>query len=164
MRRHALDLAVILAVGTLVIGYMLLSETGWRGVLIRVYIFFLGALVLFALLSASSDWVPRARRSEFELALPRGRAKRRPLPEIERVTREVGLATASAYDLHVRLLPHLREIAACRLERSGRAPGPDTLGRWWDLLRPDRPAPEDHHAPGIKESDLRALVADLERL
>jgi hypothetical protein len=164
MRRHALDLTVILVGGTLVIGYLLLSETGWRSVLIRVYIFFLGALVLFALLSASGEWVPRARRSEFELALPRAAPKRKPLPEVERVTREVALATASAYDLHTRLLPHLREIAACRLEREGRAPGPDTLGRWWDLLRPDRPAPQDHHAPGIKEADLRALVADLERL
>jgi hypothetical protein len=164
MRRHAFDLAVILVVGTLVIGYLLLSETGWRSVLVRVYIFFLGALVLFALLSASSEWVPRARRSEFELALPRGAPKRKPLAEVERVTREVGLATSSAYDLHTRLLPHLREIAACRLERSGRSAGPETLGRWWDLLRPDRPAPVNHHAPGIKEADLRALVSDLERL
>ena len=49
---------------------------------------------------------------------------------------------ASAYDLHFRLLPHLREIAQARLERAGRTPGPDTLGRWWELLRPDRPAPE----------------------
>ena len=57
------------------------------------------------------------------------------LPEIEKLEREVTLATASAYDLHFRLLPHLREIAQARLERSGRSPGPDTLGRWWELLR-----------------------------
>ena len=164
MKRHALDLAVIFALGTLVIGYLALSEPGWRSVLLRAFVFFLGALVLFSLLAASADWVPRARRSELEAALPRGAPPRRPLAEGERATREVALATSSAYDLHVRLLPHLREIAACRLERSGRAAGPDRLGRWWERLRPDRPAPADHHAPGIKESDLRALVDDLERL
>jgi hypothetical protein len=164
VRRHALDLGVIFVGGTAVLGYLTLSEPGWRSVLLRVFVFFVGALVLFALLAASADWVPRARRSEFEAALPRGEPPRRPVAEVERTTREVSLATASAYDLHVRLLPHLREIAACRLERSGRTPGPETLGRWWDLLRPDRPAPADHHAPGIKEADLRALVSDLERL
>ena len=63
-----------------------------------------------------------------------------------------------------RLLPHLREIASARLERTGRTPGPDTLGQWWDLLRPDRPEPTDRFARGIREADLRALVADLERL
>jgi hypothetical protein len=164
VRRHALDLAVLFVGGTLVIGYMTLTEPGWRGVLARLYVLFVGALVLFGVLTASADWAPREGRSAFETALPRRRPPRKPLAEVERVTREVGLATASAYDLHTRLLPQLREIAASRLERSGRTPGPETLGRWWDLLRPDRPAPEDHHAPGIKEADLRALVADLERL
>ena len=32
------------------------------------------------------------------------------------------------------------------------------------LLRPDRPEPPDRFAPGIKESELRALIADLEAL
>ena len=74
------------------------------------------------------------------------------------------LATASAYDLHFRLLPHLREIAQARLERAGRSPGPDTLGRWWDLLRADRPPPEDRFAKGISQAELRALVSDLARM
>jgi hypothetical protein len=164
VRRHALDLGVILVGVTAVLGYLMISEPGWRSVLVRVFVFFLGAVLLFGLFTASGDWAPRTRRSELEAALPRGPRRGKPLAEVERVTREVGLATASAYDLHTRLLPHLREIAACRLERTGRAPGPDTLGRWWELLRPDRPPPVDHHAPGIRESELRALVDDLERL
>ncbi len=41
---------------------------------------------------------------------------------------------------------------------------PETLGRWWELLRPDRPAPENRHAAGISPSELRALVSDLERM
>ena len=74
------------------------------------------------------------------------------------------LAVASDYDLHVRLLPDLREIAQCRLERTGRTPGADTLGRWWDLLRKDRPEPAERFAAGIAQSELRALVSDLERM
>ena len=78
--------------------------------------------------------------------------------------REVTLGTASAYDLHHRLLPQLRQIADARLERGGRVASPETLGRWWELLRPDRPTPDDRYAPGISQSELRALVADLQRL
>ena len=74
------------------------------------------------------------------------------------------LATASAYDLHFRLLPHLREIAQAGSSAAARTPGPETLGRWWDLLRPDRPAPDDRFAQGHQRAELRALVADLERM
>ena len=42
--------------------------------------------------------------------------------------------------------------------------GPETLGRWWELLRPDREATADRFAPGIRERDLRALVDDLEKM
>jgi hypothetical protein len=84
--------------------------------------------------------------------------------ELERMEREVTLAVGSAYDLHRRLLPQLRDIAEARLERSGKRFGPDTLGRWWDLLRPDRPPPVERFARGIREDDLRALVSDLERM
>ena len=74
------------------------------------------------------------------------------------------LGTASAYDLHYRLLPHLREIAQMRLSRSGKNANEETLGRWWELLRPDRPPPDDRFGEGISERDLRALVADLARM
>jgi len=83
---------------------------------------------------------------------------------VEQIERAVTLGVANAYDLHQRLLPQLREIAQCRLERSGRTPGPETLGRWWELLRPDRAEPHDRFGPGISQSELRALVADLERM
>ncbi len=78
--------------------------------------------------------------------------------------REVTLGAGAAYDLHHRLLPTLREIAWARLERSGRAPGPETLGRWWELLRPDREPPSDRFGPGMKERDLRELVDDLQKM
>jgi hypothetical protein len=128
------------------------------------YLLFLGALLMLVVVSAVAAAAPRARRSDFASALderpePPGR-----VPQLAKVEREVMLATGNAYDLHTRLLPHLREIAAARLERRGLRPGPDTLGRWWELLRPDRPEPNERFAPGIAESELRALVADLEAI
>ena len=75
-----------------------------------------------------------------------------PVPQLAKVEREVTLAIGNAYDFHSRLLPHLREIAGARLERRGQRPGPDTLGRWWELLRPDRPEPSERFAPGNRRA------------
>jgi hypothetical protein len=164
VRRHLLDLIVLFVFSSLVCGYVALAQPGLRNVTLHVYVFVVGALLMLGLVAAAGDSVPRRSRSELDQALA-DRNRRTPrLPDVERTEREVTLATASAYDLHYRLLPHLREIAQCRLERAGKAPGPETLGRWWELLRPDRPEPEDRFAPGIKQSELRALVDELERM
>jgi len=164
VKRHLLDLILIWFGSTVILGYMVLSEPSWRTIIIRIYVLILGMLALFALLASTTERLPSSRRSPFDAALPRGKPPARPLPEVERMKREVALACASAYDLHARLLPHLREIADARLERTGRSPGPETLGASWELLRPDRPEPEDRFAPGIKEAELRALVDALARL
>src|SRR6478609_2288208 len=119
---------------------------------------------MLGIVAAAGDRVPHRHRSELAAALGAAKRRQKQLPEIEKLQREVTLATASAYDLHFRLLPHLREIAQCRLERTGKSPGSETLGRWWPLLRPDRPEPEDRFAPGIKQAELRALVSDLEKM
>ena len=164
MRRHLLDLIVLLVIASAVTGYLLLTEPGWRSAVLRVYVFVVGGLAMLALVAAAGDAVPRRRRSELELALREHETRERPLPELERLQREVTLACAAAFDFHHRLLPQLREIAQARLERTGRTPGPETLGRWWDLLRPDREAPADRFGAGIKLDDLRDLVRDLERI
>ena len=163
MRRHALDLAILFALGSIVCGYLALAEPSVRNVTLHVYVIVVGALIMLGIVAAAGDAVPR-RRSDFDRALSESGRQERPLAEFEKLQREVALASASAYDLHRRLLPQLREIARCRLERTGRTPGPETLGRWWDLLRPDRPEPADRFAAGIDRSELVALVADLERM
>jgi hypothetical protein len=123
-----------------------------------------GAVVVLAFVVPPPDAVARRRRSGFDAALTAPAEQATRIPGLERMEREVTLGRASSFDLHFRLLPHLREIAAARLEREGKAPSAETLGRWWELLRPDRPAPDDRFAPGIPEDELRALVADLEKL
>jgi hypothetical protein len=164
VRRHLLDLVVLFVLASLICGYVALAQPGLRNVTLHVYVFLVGGLLMLGLVAAAGDSVPRRARSQLDRALSESAHGERRLPEIERTEREVTLATASAYDLHFRLLPHLREIAQCRLERSGKSPTPETLGRWWELLRPDRPEPDDRFAPGIKQSELRALVNDLERM
>lgn len=164
MRRHLLDLIVLFVLSSLICGYVALAQPNLRNVTLHIYVFLLGALLMLGTVAAAGDAVPQRSRSEFDRALADGGHPDRRVPELERTEREVTLATATAYDLHFRLLPHLREIAQCRLERAGKTSGPDTLGPWWELLRPDRPEPTDRFAPGIKQSELRALVADLERM
>jgi len=164
VRRHALDLAVLFVVATGVCAYVSFGLPADRNVAIHVYVLVVGALAMVGVLSAVGAAVPRRRRSALSEALGERAAAARPVSELTRMEREVTLAVGNAYDLHRRLLPQLREIAQARLERSGRQAGPATLGPWWELLRPDRPEPADRFAPGISESDLRALGADLQRM
>jgi hypothetical protein len=164
VRRHLLDLTVLLTLATIACGYVALAQPGARDYAIYAYLFVVGALVMLVIVSALGDALPRRRRSAFEQALATNEQPERTPAQVEQIERAVTLGVANAYDLHRRLLPHLREIAQCRLERTGRTSSPETLGRWWELLRPDRADPENRFAPGIAPEELSALVSDLERM
>ncbi|MFZ1880665.1 MAG: hypothetical protein WAU41_10900 [Gaiellaceae bacterium] len=164
MRKHLLDLIILFVLASIVTTYVALAQPGVRNVALHAYVLIVGGLVMLGVVAAAGDAVPKRHRSEFDRALSDGVRRDRPVHEVERMTREVTLGAATAYDLHMRLLPQLRQIAQARLERSGRPMSPETLGRWWELLRPDRPEPDNRHAPGISTSELRALVSDLERM
>ena len=150
VRRHLLDLIILFVVTSIDRRLRRRSRSPACGTsTLHAYVFVVGGLLMLGVVAAAGDAVPRRHRSEFDRGARRvGRASEKQLPEVEKLEREVTLATASAYDLHFRLLPHLREIAQARLERAGRTPGPETLGRWWELLRPDRQPPEDRFAQG----------------
>jgi hypothetical protein len=159
-----LDVAILFTLSTGACLYVAFAAPGERALALRIYLLFLGALLMLVVVSGVSAAAPRARTSDFTAALDERPEPAAAVPQLAKVEREVTLAIGNAYDLHARLLPHLREIAAARLERRGQQPGPDTLGRWWELLRPDRPEPRERFAPGIPEHELRALVADLEAI
>jgi hypothetical protein len=84
----------------------------------------------------------------------------------------VEFATRNAGDVHARLRPALARIAASRLAtRRGvdLATQPDAaralLGEdLWDLLRPDRVAPDDPFAVGLPAERVEAMIATLEEL
>jgi hypothetical protein len=164
MRRHALDLGLLFGVATVASVMIALGQPAVRGIVVHVWVLVVGALLMLGLVTATSESAPRRTRGELERALAERERGDRPLPELERMLREVTLATATAYDFHARLLPHLRAIAQARLERRGLPFAAPYLGRWWDVLRPDRPAPDDRFAPGMPAAELRALVDDLERI
>jgi hypothetical protein len=164
MRRHLLDLIILFVFVSLICGYVALGQPGARDVTLRAWVFVTGGLLMLGVVAAAGDAVPQRLRSELDRALSSTDTREQALPELEKLEREVTLATASQYDLHYRLLPQLREIAQARLERAGREPGPETLGRWWELLSPERPPPEDRFSKGITQAELRALVADLGRM
>jgi len=164
MRKHWLDVVILFVLSSGACAYVALQVPGERTIALHIYVLFLGALLMLVVVSGVGAAAPRARRSDLAAALDERPAPAGRVSQLAKVEREVTLAIGNAYDLHTRLLPHLREIATARLERRGQRPGPDTLGRWWELLRADRPEPSERFAPGIREAELRDLVAELERL
>jgi hypothetical protein len=89
----------------------------------------------------------------------------------EHLDRVVSAATSHAGDLHLRLRPILREIAANGLRRRGVDLDTDPQAaqellapETWELVRPDRPRPADAFARGLAPARLNAVLDDLEGL
>jgi hypothetical protein len=91
--------------------------------------------------------------------------------DLARLDRIVSIATNNAGDLHLRLRPILREIAADGLRHRGVDLDADAEAaqallapETWELVRPDRPRPDDAFAPGMRPAQLDAVLDDLEGL
>ena len=110
---------------------------------------------------------PRSTRRRRPVAPAPGRPDQ--LAQLERLV--ISAATSAVY-VHAYLRPLLVEIASRRLAARGqmleRMPDPaarELLGdRLWDIVRPERPFPEDRQGPGVPPSELRAMLGVLERL
>src|SRR5207248_53441 len=130
-----------------------------------------GGLVLETLVRATAQSHP-VGESPFERALRRRRrAGGRPDP-VARLEDQVSLAVASALDLHMRLLPALREAAReLLLTRRGidleaePVAAREVLGEEaWALLRPDLGDPADRFGKGIPPARIRVLVEAVEAI
>jgi hypothetical protein len=109
-------------------------------------------------------------RSPFERD-PEKPEEPRPIAELDRIDRLVVLGAANEFDLHYRLRPLLRQIAAERLyglrgvdldgdpERAKALLG-DEL---WEVVRPDRKVGR-RAGPGLPAAELAGHVARLEQL
>lgn len=172
MTRLLLRLAPLPLAATAALAFVLLTFPGRSGIAVRIYELALAAFALALLVVAVRRAQPPAARSPFDAGLRRPRPGRSTLPELERLQREVTLATSTAFDVHVRLRPHLRRIAAHVLasRRGVRLDDqPDAaralLGEaTWELVRADRPPPPDRNARGLTAAELREVVASLERV
>jgi hypothetical protein len=103
-------------------------------------------------------------------SLPR-RPPRRSVRQLEELERLTEFATATAFDFHHRLRPHLVRVAEHRLAARGiRLAGQPERARTllgddaWDLVRPDREPPDQRHAPGVSASRIGDLVERLRAL
>lgn len=128
------------------------------------------ALALGVTLGRLRRDLPR-RPSAFDAAFTAEERPHARPASLTRVEREVTMATGTAFDVHFRLRPLLSTLAAGLLLRRGvdleRSPdrAEELLGpALWDLVRPDRTAPEDRTAPGISLETVERVVGDLERL
>jgi hypothetical protein len=124
-------------------------------------------LVAAGAVRALMQMLPPLRRT----AAAQGSAVGEGTGDRERLDRVVSAATSHAGDLHLRLRPILREIAADGLRRRGveldaqpqaaqALLAPDT----WEVVRPDRPRPDDAFARGLAPARLNAVLDDLEAL
>ena len=170
MRRHLAGVAgTAAALGLVALAVALVSSVP-RDRLLDGYVLAVGGLVLLALVRAAREAGDAAEASVYERALRR-HARRAQRPHaLERLEREVVLGATNAFDLHVRVRPVLREIAAHRLESrrgidldAGAPATRELLGEeLWELVRPDRAPPDDRFAPGVPLDRLRRHVRTLE--
>lgn len=166
-----LDHSVALALtATVCAGLFLLVLPEHAALVGHVWLVVVLALALGVALGRLRHELPR-RPSAFDAAFARSPATRARPASLARVEREVTLACGTAFDVHFRLRPLIQPLAAGLLLRLGvdleRSPkrAQELLGpAVWELVRPDREAPEDRTATGIPIETVERVVSDLERL
>jgi hypothetical protein len=167
VRRDVLGAARALVLPTMALLGIALVAPGRLELAGRVYALVLCAAVIVVLLLALRRTYP----DETVLREPEKRAPRRvPPPSLGRIEHETALAIAGSFDLHYHLSPRLRAVAAGLLHARRNVSLTETpeaaraiLGEGaWELVRPDRSAPEDRLAKGIPPRELAHVVDALE--
>ncbi len=171
MRRVLVRTLEVSLVPTIGLGLALAFVPGEAALEVHVWLLVVLAGGLLVLVGSIRSARP-APPSLFDAALERRPAAPAAFPALARLGREISMATGSAYDLHFRLRPTLREVTAGLLlvrrgidldaqrERAREVLGEET----WELVRADRPTPADRRGPGIAPDALARVVAGLERL
>jgi hypothetical protein len=172
VRHVALRAAEILVIPTAVLIVVLMLAPGRAELAVHVYVLVLLAAALASIVGAITAAQAEAGQSVFDAALQHRPKTNERLQELVRLEREAALAQSSAFDLHYRLRPVLREVASGLLAaRRGidldRRPerARDVLGEeTFELVRPDRDPPWDRLAPGIELDELDRVVTRLEAI
>jgi hypothetical protein len=155
---------------TLAAGVTVLVAPDEAGLVGHIWLAVVLAIALVVALGRLNHAMPR-RPSTFDVAFARAPSEPARPASLARVEREVTLSTGTAFDVHYRLRPLLRGLAAGLLIRRGidleRTPErarelltPEV----WDIVRPDRPPPENRTAHGLPLASIERAVDDLERL
>ena len=167
MKRLALGAVVVIASGVLAVVALTVPEHRTRAV--AAYVLALGGLgIVLALRRLLRARPPR--RTVFEAALEPRPPERRRLRALEQVENDCIQGLANPVDLHRRLRPRLREIAAQRLAaRHGvdldlrPEAARELLGEEvWELVRAERPLPDELTGARIDTAALGRVVDRLE--
>jgi hypothetical protein len=161
-------LAVLAAIALLVARMV---SPGRKDLELDVFILVLGGIGLLVLAAELRRVAPTAERSLVEEALEPEPLEERPIADLLRLERALSMASARQFDLHYRLRPILRDVAAARLEQrgldldSGRPVVQELLGdELFELTAPDREPPANRLAPGPSVEGLERTIGRLERL
>ena len=171
MRGTAIRIVIGASLVTALLLVLAIAVPGQRTLFIGVYLLVLGALVLTALVRSFRTLRRRAwERSVFDRR-PEEPEQALPIDELARIDRLVVLGRANAFDLHYRLRPLLRDLAADRLsaghgvsldgqpERAQQLLGEEL----WELVRVDREVGR-RSGPGVAPAALAGFVQRLEEL
>ena len=155
------------ALAAIALGMARLLAPGWFELELDVFILFVGGIAIVDVVLVLRGSYPLEGEPAIVAALRR-EPEQPPRPaQLERLERELTMATSTAFDLHARLRPQLRDIVTLRLAARG-VRLEDAEGELdpvlWDLVRPDRTPPADRHADGISPAELRRTVEALEAL
>jgi hypothetical protein len=171
MRTAVIRLAggVLVATGPLLV--LVIAFPGKRTTFFSVYALVLGVMAVGALIGAFRSLRPAAwERSPLD-QVPEKSERPLTIDELARIDRLVVLGCASSFDLHYRLRPLLRELAAERLHVRhgivlGREPerARQLLGEeFWEVVRPGRELGQRRGA-GLPQAALAGFVDRLEEL
>ena len=165
--------AAFLAAAAVALMTVIATIPRYRERALQVFLVVAGAVAIRLLVVAVVDATSRPGPFAFDRALVPPAPRELSVPsEPERIRFEVGAATRRSMELHHQLRRRLRRLAADRLaaghgvdldgdpDASRRILGDET----WDLLRPDRVAPEDRFGPGMPVEGVSRIVATVEDL
>jgi len=170
VRRELAGAIRLLVVPTLALGVIVAFLPGRVSLAVRLYALVVCAVALGLALTALRRSYPRAK--PLRRSVKRTAPRRSPPPSLARLEHETAIGVAGSFDLHHRLRPRLRTLAQSVLmtrrrlslddepEAARRIVGDET----WELVRSDRPPPEDRLARGLSVSELDRVVESLERV
>lgn len=170
MKADLLRAARLLVLATLALVVVAAFLPGRLELAARIYALMLSGLVLLLAIAALRRAYPPA--TALRPKSRRRTERRRPPPTLARIEQEIALGVAGSFDLHHHLRPRLRTIAGALLgtrrgisldgdpQSARRLLGDET----WELVRKDRPPPEDRLARGLPPSTLHRVIDSLERI
>jgi hypothetical protein len=170
VKQDVLRATRVLLLPTLALVSVVAFLPGRASLAVRIYALLVCGVALVLALAALMKAYPAASR--LRPAVSRADYRHRPPQTLARFEQEAAIGIAGAFDLHYRLRPRLRELALERLATRRRLPldGPGDEARrilgdeTWDLVREDRPPPEDRLGRGLSPAALGRVVESLERI